>query len=93
MSESNDPEHQIAETLSAEVNEPSTSAKEDNGNDLHLKAEKTAFQEKDVEAVEAEDNNESQSGWFDTIRGAALVGKASFPDQIDYYDAEEDEIV
>jgi hypothetical protein len=95
MSESNDPQHQIAERLSAEVNEPSTSSKEDNSNDLHLKADKNAFQANKPQTAETADgNNESQSeGWFDTVRGAALVGKASFPDQIDYYDPEEDEIV
>jgi hypothetical protein len=50
--------------------------------------------ENDAQMAEAENSDESQSsGWLDTIRGAALVGKASFPDQIDYYDPEEDEIV
>jgi hypothetical protein len=94
MSESNDTQHQIAERLSAEVNEPSTSAREDNGIDLHLKADKAAFQDKDVTTGEAEGSDQGQNeGWFETIRGAAMVGKASFPDQIDYYDPEEDEIV
>jgi hypothetical protein len=31
--------------------------------------------------------------WFDKVQGAALVAKASFPDQIDYYNPEKDEII
>jgi hypothetical protein len=62
MSESNEPQREITEELSVEMNDP--------------------------------DDQENQSeGWFETIRGAALAGKAAFPDQIDYYDPEEDEIV
>lgn len=30
---------------------------------------------------------------FDTMRSAALVGKAAFPDQIDYFDPETGEIL
>jgi hypothetical protein len=48
-----------------------------------------------IEETDVTDENmvSESADWFDTIRGAALVGKASFPDQIDYYDPEEDEIV
>ncbi|PZE20407.1 hypothetical protein [Paenibacillus xerothermodurans] len=31
--------------------------------------------------------------WFDTVRGAALQAKGAFPDQVDYYDPEKDEII
>lgn len=31
--------------------------------------------------------------WFDAVQGAALVAKTAFPDQVDYYNPEEDEII
>jgi hypothetical protein len=49
------------------------------------------------ETDESQDLNESAPtediAWFDKVQGAALVAKASFPDQIDYYNPEKDEII
>jgi hypothetical protein len=48
----------------------------------------------DQEAAEEESPKEiNMNKRFETLRGAALVGKDSFTDQIDYYDPEEDELV
>ncbi|AEI38899.1 hypothetical protein [Paenibacillus mucilaginosus] len=42
------------------------------------------------------DEDEADEGtdrWFQIMQNAALAGRASFPDQIDYYDPESDEFV
>jgi hypothetical protein len=49
----------------------------------------------ETDASQALDESEpaEEAAWFDTVQGAALVAKASFPDQIDYYNPEKDEII
>jgi 4-hydroxy-3-methylbut-2-enyl diphosphate reductase IspH len=49
----------------------------------------------DTPSTSAMENNETdlQPAWFDTVRGAAMTAKASFPDQLDYYDPEADDII
>lgn len=39
-----------------------------------------------------DEKNEEESGTFETMRNAALAGKALYPDQIDYYDPETNEL-
>jgi hypothetical protein len=41
----------------------------------------------------SDDLNPAELEAMDAWRNAALFGKASFPDQIDYYDPEQDEII
>ncbi|WP_426450731.1 hypothetical protein ACP26L_01680 [Paenibacillus sp. S-38] len=41
----------------------------------------------------AEEADEGTDRWFQILQNAALAGRASFPDQIDYYDPENDEFV
>jgi hypothetical protein len=104
MTDTYDSFHQTAEKLSAEVNTPSTSAMESNENDIHLKTDPAVVQEINISHVsgqtalqETNDYSEAEAGeqppWFETVRGAALTAKESFPDQLDYYDSEKDEIV
>jgi hypothetical protein len=103
MSDNNISSHRTAELLSDEVNTPSTSAMENNENDLQFKIDNAAVNEESSAEKEEQDPQQGSTGssnvageqpaWFDTVRGAALTAKASFPDQIDYYDPEADEIV
>ncbi|MCZ8522235.1 MULTISPECIES: hypothetical protein [Paenibacillus] len=45
------------------------------------------------EGGESDEAGEGTSHWFQIMQNAALAGRASFPDQIDYYDPENDEFV
>jgi hypothetical protein len=103
MSDNHVSPHRTAEQLSEDVNTPRTSAMENNENDLQLKIDKAVVAEEHSADMEEQTPLQGSSGssnvagqqpvWFDTVRGAALTAKASFPDQIDYYDPEADDIV
>ncbi|UJF34942.1 hypothetical protein [Paenibacillus hexagrammi] len=92
--------HDLAEQLSNETNTPSTSAMENNDNDLHLKADKSAFGETSADSPmelepgsDSELENAEEPAWFDSVRGAAMIARDSFPDQIDYYEPDLDETI
>jgi hypothetical protein len=87
MSEINDQQHHTAERLSNEVNNPSTSAMENNENDLPFKSDKNAFIENEPESA-----TDSNPAWFKNVQNAAFLAKTSFSDQLDYYNAETGEI-
>jgi hypothetical protein len=104
MPDRQDAAHRTAERLSEQVNTPSTSAMENNENDLQLKIDKQVVTEESSAILELEDARRylhkssepagrEQPVWFDTVHGAAMTAKASFPDQIDYYDPEADDII
>lgn len=49
--------------------------------------------EEQVSQQETQSETETNPSWFDAVQAAAMQAKATFPDQIDYYDPEQDEIV
>jgi hypothetical protein len=61
---------------------------------VKTKEDSTVVNEKD-EQLFADSGSEVEldQKTFETLRNAALAGKATFPDQIDYYDPEQDEII
>jgi hypothetical protein len=102
MSHTNDRRHLTAEQLSEEVNTPSTSAMESNENDLQFKGDKDAFtpsklssgyEEEASQQHRTETASDTNPAWFETVEAAALQARSTFPDQIDYYDPQTDEIV
>jgi hypothetical protein len=61
---------------------------------INKKEDFTVDQEKnELPADESVGQIELNEKTFETLRNAALAGKAAFPDQIDYYDPEQDEII
>lgn len=49
--------------------------------------------EKNNKEDHATEENQGEGGFVETMRDVAMVAKSSFPELIDYYDPEKDEIV
>ncbi len=61
-----------------------------------IEADETLMNEENSEIAgdtDGENSTEHPEEWKATLRAAALLGKASFSDQIDYYDPDSDELV